>query len=109
MKSLALTDNAAHAAGTNRDVQPGLALASHTVNQPRYAVSVMGHDGHPKLLLINAVSTLAGSPYPNGSADGRGRNAEFSAPSGAALDSLGRLYVADTGNSTIRLITTGLC
>jgi sugar lactone lactonase YvrE len=52
-----------------------------------------------------AVSTLAGSPYPNGSADGRGRNAEFSAPSGAALDSLGRLYVADTGNSTIRLIT----
>jgi hypothetical protein len=55
-----------------------------------------------------AVTTLAGFPDPlngGGSADGTGSSARFSFPRGLALDSAGNLYVADTGNSTIRRVT----
>lgn len=48
---------------------------------------------------------LAGS-YGSGSADGTGSIAKFSAPRGIALDSAGSVYVADSGNDTIRKITT---
>ncbi|MEX1128857.1 MAG: hypothetical protein WEB50_09850, partial [Vicinamibacterales bacterium] len=48
------------------------------------------------------VTTLAGSD--EGFADGPGASARFSAPSGLAIDTLGHLYVADTGNDAIRRI-----
>jgi streptogramin lyase len=55
------------------------------------------------------VTTLAGSPGPPGSADGTGGTALFNAPKAVAVDSAGDVYVADTGNNTIREITpTGL-
>lgn len=47
---------------------------------------------------------LAGHP---GSADGVGTAARFNAPSGVAVDQAGNLYVADTDNNTIRVITSG--
>ncbi|HTY26871.1 MAG TPA: SMP-30/gluconolactonase/LRE family protein, partial [Mycobacterium sp.] len=50
------------------------------------------------------VTTLAGSPGVAGSADGIGRAAHFFHPSGVAIDASGILYVADTGNATIRRI-----
>ena len=50
------------------------------------------------------VSTLAGQPLSNGSADGTGTSARFYYPSGAAVDSAGNLYVADTDNDTIRKV-----
>ena len=53
------------------------------------------------------VTTLAGTAGATGSADGTGAAARFSSPSGVAVDSAGNLYVADTGNSTIREITAG--
>ncbi len=53
-----------------------------------------------------AVSTLAGSPGMNGSADGTGSAARFFAPRGVAVDTAGKIYVADNGNDTIRSITT---
>jgi sugar lactone lactonase YvrE len=40
-----------------------------------------------------------------GSADGTGGAARFNAPSGVALNGAGVLYVADTGNCTLRAIT----
>jgi len=51
------------------------------------------------------VTTFAGGT--KGDGDGTGTNARFSGPIGIANDSNGNLYVADTGNHTIRKITTG--
>ena len=54
-----------------------------------------------------SVSTLAGLAGTNGSTDGTGGGARFYQPQGVAVDSTGILYVADTGNQTIRKITAG--
>ncbi len=51
------------------------------------------------------VSTLAGLPGYPGSTDGTGDAARFWNPQGLAVDSEGTVYVADTGNQTIRKIT----
>jgi hypothetical protein len=62
-----------------------------------------------KITPAGIVTTLAGSPGPPGSADGTGGTALFNAPKAVAVDSAGDVYVADTGNNTIREITpTGL-
>jgi sugar lactone lactonase YvrE len=58
-----------------------------------------------KINSAGAVSTLAGLPGIAGSADGTGGNARFKNPYGIVVDAAGNLYVADTGNSTIRKIT----
>ncbi len=51
------------------------------------------------------VSTLAGKAGVSGSADGTGGNARFFQPQGVAVDGATNVYVADTGNFTIRKIT----
>lgn len=50
------------------------------------------------------VSTLAGKTRVVGSADGIGVNARFNSPRGIAVDGLGNIFVADSFNSTIRMI-----
>ncbi len=55
----------------------------------------------------NLVSTYAGMPGSAGSADGTGPGARFFTPTGVAVDSLGTVYVADSGNSTVRKIAAG--
>lgn len=60
-----------------------------------------------KIASDGTVSTIAGSPGVAGSSDGSGPHALFNAPQGIATDSSGNVYVADTGNSTIRKITSG--
>jgi sugar lactone lactonase YvrE len=55
------------------------------------------------------VSTLAGSPYLTGTANGTGNNARFDRPYGIRLDNNGNIIVADEWNHTIRRVTpTGL-
>ena len=52
------------------------------------------------------VTTLAGSPGKQGRADGAGYAARFTAPTGVCFDSSdGNLYVADTGNNIIRVVS----
>ena len=51
-----------------------------------------------------AFRTLAGNVGP-GAADGTGSAARFNTPIGMAVDGAGNIYVADSGNSTIRKIT----
>jgi DNA-binding beta-propeller fold protein YncE len=53
------------------------------------------------------VTTLAGSVGVAGTADGTGSAARFFVPNGIALASGGTLFVADTGNDTLRKITAG--
>jgi sugar lactone lactonase YvrE len=52
------------------------------------------------------VNPLAGSPPHEGDADGTGIQALFKYPYGVAVDSSGHVYVADSGNNTIRVVTT---
>ena len=51
------------------------------------------------------VSTIAGSVGGYGSADGTGSAAQFFDAYGITADSAGNLYVADSGNNTLRKIT----
>jgi hypothetical protein len=53
------------------------------------------------------VTTLAGLAGSSGSVGGTGSAARFYYPYGAAVDSAGNVYVADTGNCTIRKVTPG--
>ena len=53
------------------------------------------------------VSTLAGSASQIGSSDGTGSAARFWQPAGVAVDGSGTIYVAESGNNTIRKITPG--
>lgn len=58
-----------------------------------------------KITPAGVVSTLAGAPRQEGSTDGPGPEARFKQPRGLATDDAGNLYVADTGNHTVRKIT----
>ncbi len=51
------------------------------------------------------VSTLAGTPYRQGSANGTLLDSRYLNPQGMALGSDGTLYIADTGNQTLRKIS----
>jgi sugar lactone lactonase YvrE len=60
-----------------------------------------------KISPAGSVSTLAGLSGQAGSSDGSGSTARFNTPSGIAVDALNNVYVADSGNNTIRVITSG--
>jgi DNA-binding beta-propeller fold protein YncE len=51
-----------------------------------------------------AVALLAGSPNARGHQDGPATDARFMEPSGLACDAEGGIYVADSGNHTVRYI-----
>jgi sugar lactone lactonase YvrE len=58
-----------------------------------------------KVAPTGATTTLAGSAGNLGAVDDSGASARFTYPQGIAVDNAGTVYVADTGNSTIRQIT----
>ena len=69
-------------------------------------VADSGNSTIRKITPAGDVTTLAGSPSLSGSADGLGRTARFSSPRGLVVDGSGNIYVADSGNSTIRTVTS---
>jgi sugar lactone lactonase YvrE len=58
-----------------------------------------------KITAAGVVTTVAGKAGECGTADGSADAARFCLENGIALDKAGNLFVADTGNSTIRKIT----
>ena len=58
-----------------------------------------------KVTVAGVVSTLAGTAGVSGSADGTNGTARFFQPQGLAVDGTGNIYIADTGNFTIRKVT----
>lgn len=54
---------------------------------------------------VAGLSLLAGGIGGPGNTDGAGSNARFYASEGMAIDDVGNIYVADSGNNTIRKIT----
>jgi sugar lactone lactonase YvrE len=58
-----------------------------------------------KITPAGVVTTFAGLSGTWGNVDDTGSAARFSSPAGIAVDAVGNLYVADSGNATIRKIT----
>jgi sugar lactone lactonase YvrE len=68
-------------------------------------VTDTGNNTIRKITLAGVVTTFAGTAGVVGSANGTGSAAQFNHPQGIAADRAGNLYVADTGNQTIRKIS----
>jgi sugar lactone lactonase YvrE len=58
-----------------------------------------------KIAADGTQSVIAGSSFTPGFANGTGTAALFDLPNGVAIDAAGNLFVADTGNHAIRMIT----
>jgi len=72
-------------------------------------VADAGNNTIRKISATGTVSTFAGAAGSAGAVDGPGVAARFNHPQGLAVDLTGNIYVADTGNHTIRKITpTGM-
>ena len=71
-------------------------------------IYVADYDNHliRKISPAGVVTTLAGRADAPGNADGVGTAAAFRGPMGIAVDAAGVVYVADTGNRSVRRITT---
>jgi streptogramin lyase len=74
-------------------------------NNGNVYVADTDNDTIRKMTPGGVVTTLAGSAGNPGSADGTGNAAQFYHPFGVAVDNNGNVYVADSGNSTIREIS----
>jgi sugar lactone lactonase YvrE len=70
-------------------------------------VADSGNNTIRKVTPDGVVTTLAGLAGSSGTNDGTGSAAQFNDPCGVAVDSAGNVYVADTGNDTIRKVTPG--
>jgi serine/threonine-protein kinase len=83
----------------------GIALAA---SGALYVADSVEDDPHPMLVRVitpdEMVTTLAGS-WEDGYKDGFGTDAQFKVPASVAVDDAGNVYVADTNNHRIRLIS----
>ena len=89
-------------------VQPPLGLSGYRRGMAFAADGTLYLSARNRILKMSPAgvwNTLAGDPNAASSEDGSGTAARFNEPSGLALDRVGNLFVADTGNHTIRRIT----
>lgn len=97
--------------GSGRRITPEGVVTTTTVRAAEVAVDGLGNvyatDGAytiSKITPTGSPTTLAGTDGVKGSTDGVGAQASFNDLRGIAADSAGNVYVADTGNHTIRKI-----
>ena len=69
-------------------------------------VTDTGNQNVRKITAGGVVTTLAGTLGVAGSANGTALAAQFNLPQGIAVDAAGNVYVSDTNNDTIRMIST---
>jgi len=70
-------------------------------------VADTGNNAIRMITSAGIVTTIAGSISGlSGSVDGIGTSARFNGPKGITVDNIGNIYVADTGNNSIRLINS---
>jgi hypothetical protein len=74
-----------------------------------YVADANNHTIRKIIIATGEVTTLAGQAGQSGSADGAGSNARFNSPYSVTTDGVS-LFVADTGNNTLRkiIISTGV-
>jgi hypothetical protein len=91
--------------GTGRSARFALAGGLRVDNEGNIYVSDSSNYTIRKVTTAGVVTTIAGTPGKLGSTDGPAASALFAGIGGVAIDSSGNLYVADSGNYTIRKIT----
>jgi sugar lactone lactonase YvrE len=99
----ALVSGAANGTGTNALFSDPAAIVTDT--NGNFFVADSQNDAIRKIATNGVVTTFAGQLGVSGTANGTGTAAQFNSPSGLTFDASGNLFVADTGNSTIRKIT----
>ncbi len=105
LAGLALAQGSADGMGSAARLSGPLGVAVDSASNV-YAADT-GNNTIRKVTPGGVVTTLAGLAGTYGSADGTGAAALFNGPCGVAVDSAGNVYVADSGNHTIRKVTPG--
>ena len=100
--------------GTLAQFRQPAALAVGKSGTPSAGLLVVGDTGNSTLRTVSlvdgnaSVQLLAGAAQVPGAADGAALSAaRFRNPQGLAVDALGNLFVADTGNATLRQLAAG--
>jgi sugar lactone lactonase YvrE len=100
----ALVSGATNGTGTNAVFNDPAAIVVDA--NGNFFVADSQNDAIREVTTNGIVTTFAGQLGVAGSANGTGTGAQFNSPSGLAFDKNGTLFVSDTGNSTIREITS---
>jgi outer membrane receptor protein involved in Fe transport/sugar lactone lactonase YvrE len=85
----------------------GIAATGTGADTVLYVADTGNHAIRKIITATGEVSTLAGALGQQGGTDGIGAVARFRSPRGLLVDGAGDIYVADSGNSLIRVITGG--
>jgi hypothetical protein len=93
-----------HADGTGAAAQFGYLVGAAVDANGNVYVSDAQFNTIRKITPTGVVTTLAGTAGITGHADGSGSAAQFNQPNDVGVDASGNVYVADSGNDTIRKI-----